>query len=80
VLVTRGTQLPLFLVAQTLLAPGDAVAVEALGARPAWEAFARAGARCVPVPVDGEGLDVEALERLASTDRLRAVLVTPRRH
>jgi len=79
VLVTRGTQLPLSLVAQVLLAPGDAVAVEALGARSAWEAFARAGARCVPVPVDAEGLDVETLDRLAATEGLRAVLVTPRR-
>jgi len=75
--VTRGGQMALALVAQALLAPGDAVAVEALGARDAWEACARAGARCLPVPVDGAGIDVEALERLASSERLRAVLVTP---
>jgi GntR family transcriptional regulator / MocR family aminotransferase len=75
--VTRGGQLPLALVAHALLAPGDAVAVEALGARDAWEACARAGARCLPVPVDGGGLDLDALERLAEAERLRAVLVTP---
>ncbi len=75
--ITRGGQLPLALVAHALLAPGDAVAVEALGARDAWEACARAGARCLPVPVDEGGLDVEALERLAGAERLRAVLVSP---
>jgi GntR family transcriptional regulator/MocR family aminotransferase len=75
--VTRGGQMAFALVARALLAPGDAVAVEALGSRDAWEACARAGARCLPVPVDGRGLDVEALERLASAERLRAVLVTP---
>lgn len=75
--VTRGGQLPLALVAHALLGPGDAVAVEALGARDAWEACARAGARCLPVPVDAQGLDVDTLERLLSTERLRAVLTTP---
>jgi GntR family transcriptional regulator/MocR family aminotransferase len=79
-LVTRGSQMALFLVAQALFEPGDAVAVEALGDRGAWEAFTRAGARCLPVPVDGAGLDVEALARLAGESRLRAVLVTPHRH
>ena len=78
-IVTRGSQMALFLVAQALFEPGDAVAVEALGDRGAWEAFTRAGARCLPVPVDGDGLDVEALAELAATTRLRAVLVTPHR-
>lgn len=80
VLVARGAQLALHLVLQALVAPGDAVAVEALGGRWTWEAAARAGARCLPVPVDGDGLVVEALEALADRERLRAVLVTPRRH
>lgn len=79
ILVTRGSQMALFLVGQALVAPGDAVAVEALGHAGAWEAFARAGARCLPVPVDGEGLRVGALAQLSETERLRAVFVTPLR-
>ncbi len=79
ILVTRGSQMAFFLAAQALCAPGDAVAVEALGDRAVWEAFARAGARCLPVPVDSDGIDVEALEALASRTRLRAVLVSPQR-
>lgn len=79
VFVTRGSQHAFFLLAEALLAPGDAVAVEALGLRDAWESFARAGARCRPVPIDEDGLDVEALAHLASRERLRAVLVTPQR-
>lgn len=77
VLVTRGAQMALSLVARGLLAPGDAVAVEDLGYRPAWEAFRAAGLRLVPVPVDGRGLDVEALAALAGPERLRAVYLTP---
>ena len=79
VLVTRGMQMAVFLSAQALLTPGDVVAVEALGGRGAWEAFTRAGARCLPLPVDEDGLRVEELAPAIATGRLRAVLVTPRR-
>jgi GntR family transcriptional regulator/MocR family aminotransferase len=77
VLVTRGSQMALTLVARALLRPGDAVAVEQFGYRPAWEAFRAAGATVVPVAIDRDGIDVDALTRLASRTRLRAVYVTP---
>ena len=79
ILVTRGSQMAAFLTAQALFRPGDVVAVEALGDRKAWEAFTHAGARCLPLPVDADGLDVTALEDMLATTGLRAVLVTPRR-
>lgn len=77
VLVTRGSQMALTLAARALLRPGDAVAVEQFGYRPAWEAFRAAGATVVPVVVDREGIDVDALTRLAERMTLRAVYVTP---
>jgi GntR family transcriptional regulator/MocR family aminotransferase len=64
----------LHLAARALLRPGDTVAVERFGYRPAWEAFRAAGAKCVPVPIDRDGIDVEALQRHAS---LRAIYLTP---
>jgi GntR family transcriptional regulator/MocR family aminotransferase len=76
-IVTRGSQHALDLVARTLLEPGDVVAVEALGYPPAWEALRAAGARLVPVPVDEGGMRVDALAQLAARERLRAVYVTP---
>jgi GntR family transcriptional regulator / MocR family aminotransferase len=77
VLVTRGSQMALDLVARVLLEPGDVVAVEALGYRPAWEALAASGAELVPVGLDGEGLRVDELEALARRKRLKALYVTP---
>jgi GntR family transcriptional regulator/MocR family aminotransferase len=77
VLVTRGSQMALTLAARALLRPGDTVAVEELGYRPAWEAFRAAGATVVPVVVDRDGMDVDALKRLASRTVIRAVYVTP---
>ncbi|MFT3772835.1 MAG: PLP-dependent aminotransferase family protein [Minicystis sp.] len=77
VLVTRGSQMGIDLAARALLAPGDVVAVESFGYRPAWEALRMAGARLVPLPVDGSGLVVDALAELTSRERVRAVYVTP---
>lgn len=77
VVVTRGSQMALDLLARTVLRPGEAVAVESLGYRPAWEALRLAGAQLVPVPVDDEGLEVDALERLVKRRKLRTVYVTP---
>ncbi len=77
VMVTRGSQMALVLLARTLIRPGDTVAVEQPGYRPAWEAFRQAGAAIVPVPVDHRGLDVGALDRLVSRRPIRALYVTP---
>lgn len=77
VLVTRGSQMGLDLVARALIAPGDTVAVESYGYRPAWEALRLAGARLFPVPVDAAGISVDALAELCGRERLRAVYVTP---
>jgi GntR family transcriptional regulator / MocR family aminotransferase len=75
VLVARGSQMALTLTARSLLRPGDTVAIEGLGYRPAWEAFRAAGANLVPVAVDADGIDVDALKRIPGP--LRAVYVTP---
>lgn len=50
--VVRGSQHGLYLAARALVRPGDVVAVEQLGYRPAWNALELAGATLVPVPVD----------------------------
>jgi GntR family transcriptional regulator/MocR family aminotransferase len=77
ILITRGSQMALALTARALTRPGDLIAVEHPGYRPAWEAFRLAGAEIVPVRVDEHGLDVEALQRLIARRPIRAVYVTP---
>lgn len=77
ILVTSGSQMAIDLVGRALVPRGAVVAVEALGYRPAWDALRRAGVELVPVPVDGEGLDVSALERIARKKTLAGVLLTP---
>jgi GntR family transcriptional regulator / MocR family aminotransferase len=78
VLITRGTQGALAVIAHGLLRPGDVVAVEDPGYRRAWQALTITGARLVPIPVDAQGLSTDELARVAAQEpRLRAVFVTP---
>jgi GntR family transcriptional regulator/MocR family aminotransferase len=75
VILTSGSQGAVDLAARALLDPGDAAWVEDPGYPGTYGALLGAGARLVPVPVDGEGLDVDAGRRLAPGARL--VSVTP---
>lgn len=75
VILVRGTQQAIDLAARALIDPGDQVWVENPGYLAASAPFAAAGARLVPVPVDVEGLNVEAGRRLAPNARL--AYVTP---
>ncbi len=77
ILVTRGSQQAIDLVARALVRPGDIVVVEALGYQPAWDAFRLAGAELVPVAVDRDGLDTTALARVLDRRAVRLVYVTP---
>jgi GntR family transcriptional regulator/MocR family aminotransferase len=77
IMVTRGSQMALALLSRALIQPGDVVAVEDPGYRPAWEAFRIAGAEILPVHVDDRGLNVAALRQLTARRRIRAVYVTP---
>lgn len=78
VLVTRGSQMGLFLTAASIIEPGDVIAVEEPGYPLAWKSFRATGAKVIGVPVDAHGIDVEKLEKLAiSLPNLKAVYVTP---
>jgi len=77
VCITRGSQMAISLLARSLLRPGDLVAVEQLGYRPAWESFRLSGARVIGLPVDADGLRVDALEPAIRDHNVRAVYVTP---
>ncbi len=72
VVVTNGSQQGMDLVARVLLEPGACVAVEEPSYTMPRLLFASLGARVVGVPVDGEGLVVDALPADA-----RLVFVTP---
>ena len=74
VLVTHGSQQALDLVAKVFLDPGVTVAIDEPGYIGAIQALSVFEPRFLPVPVDGDGLDVGALEAmLAAGERPRLV-------
>jgi GntR family transcriptional regulator/MocR family aminotransferase len=72
VVVTNGTQQAVDLIAKVLLAPGDQVAVEDPGFGPPWRLLQILGAKVTGVPVDDQGLVVDAIP-----PGTRLVCVTP---
>lgn len=76
--MVRGSQMALFLVANAVLSPGDHVAIETPGYHNAYKAFQCARLNIHEIPVDSNGLDVDALEELCKETDIHAVYVTPR--
>lgn len=72
ILITNGAQQALDLLARVLVEPGSTVAVEEPGYPPARQLFASQGAKVVGVPVDGEGIVVDAIP-----PDCRLIYVTP---
>lgn len=74
VVVTHGSQQALTLVAQAVVDPGAVVVVDEPAYTGALQVFSIAGADVRAVPIDNEGMDVTALERLLA-EGLRPALV-----
>ena len=82
ILVIRSTSMAVMLAAQTLIGPGSgAVAVENPGQPLVWETLRQGTSAPIHgLPVDDQGLRVEALEALLARTRLALVVVTPQCH
>ncbi len=80
VLITRGSIMGLHLSCQVVLRPDDVFVMgESSWAGAAMNAR-QAGATVLTVPVDQQGLDVDALARLCEQQPVRMVYVTPNHH
>ena len=73
ILVTSGAQQGLSLAARAILEPGDVVAVESPTFAGVLTTARAAGARVIGVPVDEDGLDVDALERMLTRHEVKMV-------
>lgn len=76
-IVTTGSQQALDLIGKTLVSPGDTVIVEAPTFLATIQCFRLYGAQLLTVPVDGQGADVEALERLIEQHRPKFIYLIP---
>ncbi|MBC1398360.1 MocR-like pyridoxine biosynthesis transcription factor PdxR [Listeria fleischmannii] len=77
ILVTSGAQQALFLITQCLLAPFDAIAIEAPSYFYSLSLFQSAGLRIFALPMDEEGVKTEELKQLYHKHRIKMVFVNP---
>ena len=80
IVVTSGARQGLDLVGRALVSPGDVVAVESPTFMGTLTSLQRTGARVVGVPVDEDGLDVAALERLLARHEVKLVALQSSSH
>ena len=80
VLIVSGAQHGLAVAALAMLQPGDVIAVDAL-TYPGFKVLAQAQRlELVPLPAATDGPDLDALERLCVTRRVRAIYTMPTLH
>jgi GntR family transcriptional regulator/MocR family aminotransferase len=80
ILITRGTQMGIYLTATILIKPGEEVIVGTPGYVGANRTFLQAGARINYVPVDGTGIDTDLVEKLCQKKNIRMLYVIPHHH
>lgn len=80
VLITKGAQMAMYLVSALLLKKGDEVIVGEPGYLGASEVFRNAGASLNYVPVDADGMDIDAVEQVCRKKKVRMLFVIPHHH
>lgn len=76
-LITGGGQQAIFLILQTILSVGDAVAVESPTFFYRLPLFKALGTRLFGIPMDDQGIDLGKLEEAILKHKIKAVLVNP---
>ncbi|TLU98248.1 MocR-like pyridoxine biosynthesis transcription factor PdxR [Dyadobacter luticola] len=80
VITTRGIQMGIYLASTLLIRKGDNVVVGNLSYYVANMIFQQAGAKIISLPVDDQGISVDAVRKLCATTRIRMLYITPHHH
>ena len=80
ILITKGAQMAMYLVSQLLIRKGDEVIVGEPGYLGASEVFLTAGASLNFVPIDDDGMDIDAVEKICKKKKVRLLYVIPHHH
>ena len=80
ILVTAGSQQALSLVSQLLLKPGDVILVESPTYSGALDLFRALDFKVIGIPVDGQGMQVDGLEKLLQQHHPKLIYTIPNFH
>ena len=80
ILITKGTQMGLYLASSLLMKPNQVVIVGTPGYARANHTFQLTGGRISYIPVDEMGIDTERVEKICKTKTVRMIYVIPHHH
>jgi len=80
ILITKGTQMAIYLTTQLLVCPGDTVYVPEPGYFDANQTFKLAGANLAFIPVDKDGMDIDRVEELCKEKPPKLIYIIPHHH
>lgn len=79
-LITRSTEMSIYIVSEILLSAGDTVLVGALSYFSVNMIFQKSGVNIITIPVDYEGINVEEVRKICKTQKIRMLYLTPHHH
>lgn len=79
-LITRSTEMSIYIVSEILLSEGDTVLVGELSYFSVNMIFQKAGVQIRSVPIDGEGINVEEVRAICKRQKIRMLYLTPHHH
>ena len=80
ILITRGGQMSMFLIANILLQKGDNLVVSQRNFYLANQAFEYNGANLIEVSSDNEGISVQEVEEICKRTPIKGIFITPHHH
>jgi len=79
-LITRSTEMSIYIVSEILLSAGDTVLVGALSYFSVNMIFQKAGVNIVSIPIDEDGIIVESVREACKKQKIRMLYLTPHHH
>lgn len=79
-LITRSTEMSIYIVSEVLLSQGDTVLVGALSYFSVNMIFQKAGVNIISMPIDEEGIMVEHVREACKKQKIRMLYLTPHHH
>ncbi|WP_431241258.1 PLP-dependent aminotransferase family protein [Flavobacterium sp. P21] len=79
-IITKGSQMGIYLASQLLLNSNDIIAVGVSSFTTADETFQYSGAKLERIPIDENGMDTAYLEEILKHKKIKAVYVIPHHH
>ncbi|SIQ82713.1 GntR family transcriptional regulator / MocR family aminotransferase [Chryseobacterium sp. RU37D] len=79
-LITRSTEMSIYIVSEILLSEDDTVIIGALSYFSVNMIFQKTGVNIITVPIDNDGINVDAVRELCKRQKIRMLYLTPHHH